>query len=144
MARRLSTPISTRPRRTARWTTAIIPGFGLLGDQFDEPMLVRWTIADGVARSPDLPGVAIAGRPFIGIEIIKIIEQLTDGPARHFVVRGDRMIVANEKGNCVTVLTLGEDRAVDDRARAADARRPAERSVRGRNDTVRTWPRWSC
>jgi formamidase len=46
--------------------TAVIPGFGLLGDQFDEPMLVRWTIEDGVARSPDIPGVAIAGRPFVG------------------------------------------------------------------------------
>lgn len=52
------------PARTG--ATAVIPGFGVLGDQFDEPVLVRWTIEDGVARSPDLPGVAIAGRPFVG------------------------------------------------------------------------------
>jgi formamidase len=28
---------------------------------------VRWVIADGVARSPDLPGVAIPGEPFVGV-----------------------------------------------------------------------------
>ena len=46
--------------------TAVIPGFGLLGDRFDEPWLVRWEITEGVARSPDLPGVAIRGAPFMG------------------------------------------------------------------------------
>jgi formamidase len=46
--------------------TAVIPGFGLLGDLFDEPSLVRWEISDGVARSPDLPGIAIRGAPFMG------------------------------------------------------------------------------
>jgi formamidase len=46
--------------------TAVIPGFGLLGDRFTEPFLVRWEIAGGVARSADLPGVAIRGAPFLG------------------------------------------------------------------------------
>lgn len=46
--------------------TAVIPGFGLLGDRFERPFLVRWEIADGCARSPDLPGVVIRGAPFIG------------------------------------------------------------------------------
>lgn len=46
--------------------TAVIPGFGLLGDLFKDPFLVRWEIAGGVARSADLPGVAIRGRPFLG------------------------------------------------------------------------------
>ncbi len=46
--------------------TAVIPGFGLLGDRFEEPFLVRWEIRDGVARSPQLPGVAIRGHPFLG------------------------------------------------------------------------------
>ncbi len=50
----------------AEGATAVIPGFGLLGDRFDEPFLVRWEIAGGFARSPDLPGVAIPGAPFIG------------------------------------------------------------------------------
>jgi formamidase len=47
-------------------STAVIPGFGLLSDRFPEPLLVRWDITDGVARSEALPGVAIAGRPFLG------------------------------------------------------------------------------
>lgn len=46
--------------------TAVIPGFGLLGDVFSEPYLVRWRIEDGVARSEEMPGIAIRGRPFLG------------------------------------------------------------------------------
>ena len=55
-----------RSTATAVGSTAVIPGFGLLADRFPEPLLVRWDIADGVARSDALPGVAIAGRPFLG------------------------------------------------------------------------------
>lgn len=47
-------------------TTAVAPGFGLLGDLFPDPFLVRWDISDGVARSLDLPGIAIPGQPFLG------------------------------------------------------------------------------
>lgn len=47
-------------------TTAVIPGFGLLGDLFSEPFLVRWQIEGGIARSAQLPGIAIRGRPFLG------------------------------------------------------------------------------
>jgi formamidase len=39
--------------------TAIWPGSGFLGDLFDQPFLVRWELADGLARSQDVPGVAI-------------------------------------------------------------------------------------
>lgn len=46
--------------------TAEIPGFGFLADEFREPFLVRWELANGWATSPDLPGVRIAGSPFIG------------------------------------------------------------------------------
>src|SRR5436190_10219812 len=47
-------------------TTAVIPGFGVLGDLFAEPFLVRWHIDGGLARSPDLPQVVIQGQPFLG------------------------------------------------------------------------------
>ncbi len=47
--------------------TAQIPGFGFLRDEFPEPFLVRWEIADDYATSPDLPGIRIPGRPFMGI-----------------------------------------------------------------------------
>jgi formamidase len=46
--------------------TYVIPGFGLLGDLFDEAELIRWDIENGVARSPDLPGVTIRGEPYLG------------------------------------------------------------------------------
>ncbi|MGH3659683.1 MAG: acetamidase/formamidase family protein, partial [Micromonosporaceae bacterium] len=40
------------------------PGFGFLREEFAEPYLVRWTMADGWATSVDLPGVRIPGAPF--------------------------------------------------------------------------------
>jgi formamidase len=46
--------------------TVQIPGFGFLRDEFPEPFIVRWRIADGYAESPDLPGVRIPGAPFPG------------------------------------------------------------------------------
>jgi formamidase len=46
--------------------TVQIPGFGFLRDEFPDPHLVRWEIADGSATSEDLPGVRIPGSPFLG------------------------------------------------------------------------------
>jgi formamidase len=42
------------------------PGFGFLRDDFPDPYVVHWDIADGWATSPDLPGVRIPGAPFMG------------------------------------------------------------------------------
>ncbi|MDQ1488395.1 MAG: formamidase [Actinomycetota bacterium] len=47
--------------------TAQVPGFGFLRDDFPEPYLVRWELADGWAISEDLPGIRIAGAPFMGV-----------------------------------------------------------------------------
>jgi formamidase len=47
--------------------TAQVPGFGFLRDDFPEPFLVRWELADGWAASDDLPGVRIPGAPFMGV-----------------------------------------------------------------------------
>ncbi len=47
--------------------TAQIPGFGFLRDEFPAPFLARWEIAGDWATSPDLPGIRIPGRPFMGI-----------------------------------------------------------------------------
>lgn len=57
-------PLAIEPRGPG--TTAVIPSFGLLGERFAQPFLVRWEIADGIARSPALPGIAVRGRPFLG------------------------------------------------------------------------------
>jgi formamidase len=47
--------------------TIVLPGLGALGHRFQEPFLVKWDLADGVARSSDIPGVAIPGAPFLGV-----------------------------------------------------------------------------
>jgi formamidase len=46
--------------------TVQVPGFGFLRDDFPDPFIVRWAIADGWATSADLPGVRIPGAPFMG------------------------------------------------------------------------------
>ncbi|WP_103384326.1 acetamidase/formamidase family protein [Pseudonocardia dioxanivorans] len=52
--------------RCARWGfTAQVPGFGFLRDFFPEPHMTSWDIAGGYATSPQLPGVRIAGAPFM-------------------------------------------------------------------------------
>jgi formamidase len=48
-------------------TTAVIPGFGFLADVFTEPYVVKWAIGDDIARSEELPRVAIPGDPFAGV-----------------------------------------------------------------------------
>lgn len=47
--------------------TAVIPGFGFLPDRFPEPFLVKWEIENGVARSGELPGVAVRAEMFAGV-----------------------------------------------------------------------------
>ncbi len=47
--------------------TAFVPGFGFLADVFASPYLVVWELADGYARAPALPGVAIPAAPFAGV-----------------------------------------------------------------------------
>jgi len=42
-------------------------GFGLLSEDFERPLIVHWEIRDGYARSAEMPGIAVAGRPFLGI-----------------------------------------------------------------------------
>jgi formamidase len=58
-------------------------GFGMLPDDFTEPFIVQWRISDGYARSPDMPGVAIPGAPFLGIMgVAPSHERLTEIAAR--------------------------------------------------------------
>jgi formamidase len=48
-------------------SSCIVPGFGFLADLFTEPYLVKWRIGDGVARSDELPGVAVPADMFPGV-----------------------------------------------------------------------------
>lgn len=50
-----------------RGVTPVIPGFGALADLFPEAHCVNWEIADGVARSRELPGVAVPADMFPGV-----------------------------------------------------------------------------
>lgn len=47
--------------------TAVIPGFGFLADLFPDPFVVHWDIEDGLARSPELPGVSVPEAAFAGV-----------------------------------------------------------------------------
>jgi formamidase len=47
--------------------TAVIPGFGFLADLFPDPYVVKWEVAEGVARSSELPGVAVPEATFAGV-----------------------------------------------------------------------------
>ena len=50
-----------------RGFTCIMPGFGFLRDLFPKPFVVHWEMADGFARSKELPRVRIPGAPFMGV-----------------------------------------------------------------------------
>lgn len=45
---------------------ALIPGFGFLSDLFPDPYVAGFRLADGVARSDKLPGIAIPADMFAG------------------------------------------------------------------------------
>ena len=45
--------------------SAIVPGLGFLRDVYTTPFLVHWSISEGWATSPKLPGVRIPGAPFM-------------------------------------------------------------------------------
>jgi formamidase len=47
--------------------TAIWPGSGFLGDLFERPFLARWELAEGVARSEQVPGVAVPACVHAGV-----------------------------------------------------------------------------
>src|SRR4051812_49941174 len=46
--------------------TAVLPGAGFVGDLVERPYVVRWEIGDRVARSADLPGVAVPASTHAG------------------------------------------------------------------------------
>jgi formamidase len=48
-------------------STAVFPGFGLLGDLFEEPYLVTWGLHDGSATSGRLDGICVPADPFVGV-----------------------------------------------------------------------------
>ena len=47
--------------------SSIVPGLGFLRDVMTTPFVVHWSIKDGWATAPEIPGVRIPGAPFMGI-----------------------------------------------------------------------------
>ena len=66
-----------------RGFTLTAPGRGFLPAEFPGPILAHWRMADGKARSEQLPCVAIPGAPFLGtIGVAPSIERLRRVNAR--------------------------------------------------------------
>ena len=77
-------------------STAVIPGFGFLADLFPEPYLVKWEIADGIARSEELPGVAVPEELFAGvIGVAPSHERIEECRAREEALRAAGQPVAD-------------------------------------------------
>jgi formamidase len=47
--------------------TCIVPGFGFLADVFTEPFVLHWELDGSVARSRELPGIAVPGGAHAGV-----------------------------------------------------------------------------
>lgn len=63
--------------------TLTAPGRGLMPDEFPGPILAHWRIEDGKARSPQLPGIAVPGAPFLGtIGVAPSLDRLRRANAR--------------------------------------------------------------
>jgi formamidase len=76
--------------------TAVIPGFGFLADLFPEPYLVKWEIADGLARSTELTGVAVPEEMFAGVAgVAPSREQLEEFRVREETLRARGQAVAD-------------------------------------------------
>jgi formamidase len=77
--------------------TAVIPGFGFLADVFTDPYLVRWDVEDGLARSPELPGVTVPNEMFAGVVgVAPSHEQLASIRAREGAIAAAGGPVADE------------------------------------------------
>jgi formamidase len=69
--------------------TAVLPEAGLLGDLVERPYLVRWQLADGAARSDDLPGVAILASTHAGVIGVAPSQELFDTALKRELLLAD-------------------------------------------------------
>ena len=59
--------VDIRELKPAKWGfTVQMPGFGFLRDEFPDPFIVKWQIAEGWATSAELPGVRLRDGSFMG------------------------------------------------------------------------------
>ncbi|MGH9110342.1 MAG: acetamidase/formamidase family protein [Acidimicrobiales bacterium] len=92
--------------------TAVMPGFGFLRDVFPDPFLVRWRVADGVAVSEDLPGVAVPAEPFLGIVGVapdRALLALARRREEEALARGDFLAPPTDAASAVPSGLVGEE-----------------------------------
>ncbi|MGH9919312.1 MAG: acetamidase/formamidase family protein [Nitrososphaerales archaeon] len=92
--------------------TAILPGFGFLRDVFPDPFLVRWRLADGVAVSADIPGVAVPAEPFLGIVGVapdRALLALARRREEEALARGDFLAPPTDATSAVPSGAVGEE-----------------------------------
>ena len=85
--------------------SCILPGLGFLRDVFTTPFLVHWTMADGWATSPAIPGVRIPSAPFMGVSGVAPSRQQVDAWARReaeLLARGG-LVFPQDKDHAVPV-----------------------------------------
>jgi formamidase len=81
--------------------TSILPDFCFLAGELPDPFVVHWTIEDNVARSAELPGVAIEGRPFLGtVGVAPSLEQIEEFTARERELAGRGGLVPLPDATC--------------------------------------------
>ena len=115
-------------------STAVFPGFGLLGDLFEEPYLVTWGLHDGIATSGRLEGVRIPADPFIGvIGVAPSHERMEQFRAREAALAeaGGDALPPEASGAVPAVGALRVDGPAHDPA-ARDGRQPRRRRRRAR------------
>jgi formamidase len=81
--------------------SCIVPGLGFLRDVMTEPFVVHWTIRDGWATAPQLPGVRIPGAPFMGVSAVApSAEKLVQWTAREqrVIERGGMAVPPDPSG----------------------------------------------
>jgi formamidase len=70
------------------WSRLVPGGGGLMRDHVHDSLLVKWRLEEGVARSPELPGIAVRGAPFVGtIGVAPSPDRLSPTIAREAALR---------------------------------------------------------
>ena len=101
--------------------TSILPDFCFLAGELPDPFVVHWTIEDNVARSADLPGVAIEGRPFLGtVGVAPSLEQIEEFTKRERELAGRGGLVPLPDAMCA--VPAGEPIASVERLRTVPPR----------------------
>ena len=94
--------VDIRELKPADWGfTVQMPGFGFLRDEFPDPYIVKWKIADGWTTSAELPGVRVRDGSFMGTIGVAPSEELRREMLRreeHLRERGGFVLPPEAKG----------------------------------------------